>query len=94
MPDAEKLKAYFASRSQRLTVLHGKNMKQIQTIANQFNAPFSMSPSSSGQEYDISHPGYIYLISPVGRLSMVYSGKFIEVERMNRDLSYLKSHYS
>lgn len=82
--DTAKLKYYFKSKHQKLSILSGESIQQIQKIANQFNAPFSIKPS--GTAYEISHPGYLYLISPEGRLSLIYSAKFLDTDQLYQDL--------
>lgn len=92
--DISKLKLYFKSKSHRLTILKGNNIRQMQAVANAFKAPFSIQLSVKGNEYEINHPGYIFLINPGGRLSMVYSGSVIDPDRLYKDLSNYKSNYS
>ena len=92
--DVSKLKFYFREKSHRLTILRGNNIRQLQAVANEFKVPFIIKPSVTDSEYEISHPGYIFMINPDGRLSMVYSGNLIDPERLYQDLSFYKSHYS
>ena len=92
--DVSKLKFYFKEKSHRLTILRGNNIRQLQAVANEFKVPFSIKPFVTDGEYEISHPGYIFMINPGGRLSMVYSGNLIDPERLYKDLSFYKSHYS
>lgn len=82
--DSEKLKYYFKSKSQKITILSGDNMQQIQKIANQFNAPFNIKPTSTS--YEISHPGYLFLINPEGLLSLIYSAKLLDTDKLYEDL--------
>lgn len=91
---ANELADYFKSTSSRLTVLRGNSIRQMQSIANGFKAPFSLNRSVTDDEYEINHPGYVFLINPEGRLSIVYSGSLIIKDRLLEDLSHYKSHYS
>lgn len=93
--DAKKLQAYFKLKNyDRLTILRGGSIKKMQSVANAFKAPFSIKQSVTGEVYEISHPGYVFLINPGGRLSMVYSGNWIDTDRLIEDLAKYKAHYS
>lgn len=85
-----RLESYFYSKNERLTVLKGESIKQMQSIANQYNAPFSINGSQAG-DYEISHPGYIFLIDPDGKLAFVYASSIIDGGRLHDDLLRYKS---
>lgn len=92
--DVSKLKAYFKSKSDRLTILIGETVNEIQSIASAFKAPFSVSGKGVDSAYGINHPGYVFLIGPDGRLGIVYSASLIEVDWLSKDLLYYKTNFS
>lgn len=92
--DLNKLKIYFQEKNDKLTVLRGNSLNQIQSIANNYKAPFSVKYSLNSKNIEINHPGYIFLITPDGQLSMVYSGSVIEMDRLQQDFIKFKAHYS
>jgi protein SCO1/2 len=95
----DKLKNYFQIKNHRLSILSGSSTKQLQAIANKFNAPFSITSTSidkvgAGAKYEISHPGYIFLINPEGYLSMIYTGRSLDSAKIYQDLIQYKSNLS
>ena len=91
--DINKLKFYFNENS-KLTILKGESTRQLQSIANDFRAPFNIGLPDEAGNYDISHPGYIFMINPEGQLSLVYSGRFVDTDKILEDLFLYRSHLS
>jgi len=89
-----KLKSYFSNKKNTLTVLRSNNFKHIQAIANKYNAPFSYSFGNNINQYDISHPGYLYLINPNGQVSIIYSSNLIDTDALQVDLSTYRLNFS
>lgn len=90
--DSEKLKYYFKEKNTTISILSGENIQQIQKIANQFNVPFSIKPTETS--YEISHPGYLFMINTEGQLSLVYTTKMLDTDRLYKDLLLHKSNLS
>ncbi len=93
-----QLRHYFQTKSARQFVLRGHNKKKLQALANQFNAPFSFNPvgesaGEAGSNYDISHPGYVFLINPRGYISLIYTGKLIDTNMIYKDLIEYKLNH-
>ncbi|MET0088506.1 MAG: SCO family protein [Candidatus Thiodiazotropha sp.] len=84
---AEKISTYFDSRGGNFTGLMANDPHHAQQVAADYHAYFSYAPGHSEGQPRIDHPGYIYLIDPQGRLQLVYSGGFLSLERMLRDLN-------
>lgn len=81
----DALRHYFEGEDQRLVALRSDNVKQVQAIANQYHVPFSVSGPTQG-EYEINHPGYVFLINPEGQLAILYTASAVDAELLNRDL--------
>jgi len=91
--DTERLQHYFKNKTQKLSILKGSNIKEVQAIANQFNAPFSIEKETA-KNYEINHPAYLYLINPEGNLSLIYSGSVIDTDAIQTDLNTYKLKFS
>ena len=76
--------AYFDDRGERFTSLHAPDMAAIQAVANRFNAPYSRDGRG---EYEIDHPGFIYLIDARQRIRALYSGATPSIPLMLEDLA-------
>lgn len=66
------LRAYFDQRGENFTSLHANSLQQMQSIASAYNAGYRISGNPGGDNYDIEHPGKIFLIAPDGQLRFVY----------------------
>lgn len=72
--DPTLLHAYFDQRGDNFTSLHAPSLPKMQSIANAFNAGYRISGNPGSDNYDIEHPGKIFLIAPDGQLRFVYRG--------------------
>jgi len=91
--DSKRLQYYFKNKTQSLSILKGNNIKEIQAIANQFNAPYSIQKETD-INYEIKHPAYLYLINPEGNLSLIYTGSVIDTHAIKKDLNIYKLKFS
>ena len=91
----QSLDDYINHLGRNFTALTGKNMKQIQKVASRFNAPFFTDRATTGgQDYEIEHPGTLFLIDPEGRIQVVYQNKFLRYDKMIEDLNRLREQFS
>lgn len=88
-----RLRNYFYTAKDNLTVLKGNNIKQLQSIANKYNAPFSIKKVNDN-DYEIVHPGFIYLINPQSQLALIYPSTIVDVSRLQEDLMQYQSQRS
>lgn len=79
-----RVERYFDDRGARFTSLHAPDMATIQAVANRFNAPYSRNGRG---EYEIDHPGFIYLIDARQRIRALYSGATPSIPLMLEDLA-------
>lgn len=79
-----RVERYFDDRGARFTSLHAPDQATIQMVANRFNAPYS--PDGRG-EYELDHPGFIYLIDARQRIRTLYSGATPSIPLMLEDLA-------
>jgi protein SCO1/2 len=91
------LKDYFNQFGTNFVSLTAANMQEIQKVASTYKAFFFKEPSSkeidvhNRPDYEIAHPGAIYLIDRLGHLRGVYQGKDLRYDKMLEDLQKLKT---
>lgn len=89
------LKDYFNQFGANFVSLTADNMQIIQKVASLYKAYFfTDSNPKTGQDYEISHPGSIFLIDPSGRLRAVYQGQDLRYDKMLEDLQKIKSGFN
>ena len=85
----EMLDAYFNQFGTNFVSLTSNTMQSIQKVAGDYHAAFFPDGNPKlNQDYEISHPGAIYLIDPTGRLQLVYQGD-LRYDMMLEDLQKL-----
>ncbi len=87
----EKIRHYFDARAANFMGLVARDMREAQAVAAEYRAYFSTEPRPDGAPYRIDHPGFIYLIDPVGEIRLLYSGVNLNLDRMLDDLQHLDS---
>lgn len=86
----EMLNKYFNQFGDNFYALTADNMAQIQAVANQYQAYFfTDGKANPKKDYEISHPGNIFLIDPSGRLKVIYPNQFLRYDKMLNDLKIL-----
>ena len=86
---SKMLKAYFNQFGTNFVSLTSDSMKSIQKVASDYQAFFFPDGNPKmNKDYEISHPGAIYLIDPNGRLQLVYQGD-LRYDLMLEDLQKL-----
>ncbi len=88
----ESLKLYFNQLGKNFTALTADSMQTVQKIANKYNAPFFADGLvSKQQDYEIEHPGTLFLINPEGVIEFIYQNQFLRYDKMIEDLEKLRS---
>lgn len=85
------LKEYFNQFGPNFNGLTASSQKQVQKVAAQFKEYFFNDASDSKNDYEVSHPGTIFLIDPQGNLKRMYRGQFLRYDFMINDLKQLKN---
>lgn len=88
----EMLNDYFNQFGKNFTALTAKNMQQVQKIAVQYKAPFFATGSTQAErDYEIAHPGSIFLIDPKGDIRVVYQNQYLRYDMIIEDLKILRA---
>jgi protein SCO1/2 len=87
----ERLATYFNQFGSNFNALRPENTAQIQSIARHYHASFFKEPSirNPGQ-YDINHPGTLFLIDPEGQLALIYPNMHLRYDFILKDLEQLE----
>ncbi len=88
------LRSYFDSRGDNFISLHATDMRRMQSLASDFNAPFRVAGNPAGDSYSIDHPARIFLIDPDGRLHSVYHGQNLAAADLASDYRRLTGNSS
>ncbi|BBP42514.1 SCO family protein [Thiosulfativibrio zosterae] len=89
------LNQYFNQFGDNFYALTAESMAQIQVIANQYQAYFfAEGKADPKKDYEISHPGNIFLIDPDGRLKVIYPNQFLRYDNMLTDLKFLNQSFN
>jgi protein SCO1/2 len=88
--DVKKVAKYFDAHADNFISLNADSFKQAQVVAMDYGAFFSKKGQLSSGDYEIEHPGHIFLIDPLGNLRFTYSAQHKQAERMVSDLRYLQ----
>ena len=87
----EMLNDYFNQFGQNFTALTATTMQQVQKIAAQYKAPFFATGSTQAEkDYEIAHPGSIFLIDPKGEIRVVYQNQYLRYDMIIEDLNLLR----
>lgn len=87
----EMLNDYFNQFGSNFFALTGASMAEIQKVASLYKAYFFADGATQiGQDYEISHPGSIFLIDPDGNIQVVYQNIFLRYDKIIEDLNRLR----
>lgn len=90
----EMLNDYFNQFGNNFYALTGKNMAEIQKVASLYKAYFfADSATDKNKDYEISHPGSIFLIDPNGQIQTVYQNIYLRYDKVIEDLNKLRTIY-
>lgn len=91
----EMLNNYFNQFGANFTALTADSMREIQKIASKYKAYFQADGlTKSNEDYEISHPGSIFLINPDGRIEIVYQNTFLRYDHVIEDLNKLRTNFN
>lgn len=87
----EMLNDYFNQFGKNFTALTASSMQQVQKIAVQYKSPFfAIGSTQAERDYEIAHPGSIFLIDPQGAIRVVYQNKYLRYDKIIEDLQVLR----
>lgn len=100
-PERDKpamLDEYFNQLGANFYALYHPSIQVIQSVANAYKSPFYIDRvrqafSQNSDDYEIQHPGYLYLIDPQGVLRMMYPNLHLRYDYILQDIERL-THYS
>lgn len=88
----EMLNDYFNQFGTNFYALTGKNMAEIQKVASLYKAYFFADSATNKQkDYEITHPGSIFLIDPKGNIQTVYQNIHLRYDKIIEDLNKLRA---
>ncbi len=91
----EMLNDYFNQFGKNFFALTATSMQEIQKVASSYKAYFFADGSTEkGKDYEISHPGNIFLIDPDGQIRMVYQNTYLRYDKVIEDLNLLRAQYA
>ncbi|MBW8189422.1 SCO family protein [Neiella marina] len=85
---SNQLQAYFDSQGQHFHSVRPNNEAAAHALANEYNEYFIKTGEGAG--YDIDHSGFMYVVNPDGKLSLIYTNSKLNVEAMLNDLKQLQ----
>lgn len=86
------LNDYFNQFGSNFFALTGQSMQQIQKVAGLYKAYFFADKNTKTiQDYEITHPGNIFLIDPAGNIRVVYQNSFLRYDKIIEDLNILRT---
>lgn len=93
----KQLDTYFNQLGDNFYALYHPNMQTIQQLAQSYHAPFFVGPKSDTKtsqlkDYEITHPGYLYLIDPQGQIRVMYPNMHLRYDYILKDLNWLKAN--
>lgn len=87
------LNDYFNQFGQNFYALTAESMPQIQKVASLYKAYFFADGNTNlGKDYEISHPGSIFLIDPDGQIQVVYQNTYLRYDKIIEDLNKLRNN--
>lgn len=92
----ELLDRYFNALGPNFYALYDTNMQTIQALAQAYHAPFFKEPNSglvanSSEDYEITHPGFLYLIDPAGIIRLMYPNMHLRYDLILQDLQKIEN---
>ena len=91
---AEILHRYFEQFGDNFHALTARSVKATQALANRYHAPFSHEPKASvdnKEDYEVTHPGFLYVIDPQGKLRYLYPNQHLRYDKILQDIARLQS---
>ena len=88
---AEKIAQYFDAHADNFISLNATDYKLAQAIAMKYGAYFSRSGKMSSGDYEIDHPGHIFLIDQAGNKRFTYSASHKQADRIFSDLHFIRT---
>lgn len=90
----KQLDLYFNQLGANFYALYHPNIQVIQTLANAYKSPFYIDRirqawSNDANDYEIQHPGYLYLIDPDGIIRLMYPNMHLRYDYILQDLGQL-----
>ena len=90
----QMLNSYFNQFGSNFYALTAKSMREIQAVASKYKAYFSPEGTTKiGNDYEISHPGNIFLIDPKGQIQVVYQNTYLRYDKVIEDLNILRKKH-
>lgn len=88
---AETLKQYFNQFGDNFIALRSESVKQVQKLASRYHASFYPEGDwLSNKDYEINHPGNLYLIDTKGVVKLMYPNMHLRYDYILQDLQKLK----
>jgi len=82
---------YFNQFGSNFTALTADSMQTIQKVAGLYKAYFfADAATDKGKDYEISHPGNLFLIDPDGTIQVVYQNIYLRYDKIIEDLNTLR----
>ena len=89
------LNDYFNQFGSNFYALTAESMREIQSVASKYKAYFSPeSVTTTGKDYEISHPGNIFLIDPNGQIQVIYQSTYLHYVKVIEDLNLLRMKFN
>ena len=90
----QMLNDYFNQFGSNFYALTAQSMREIQSVASKYKAYFSPEGATKiGKDYEISHPGNIFLIDPYGHIQVVYQNTYLRYDKVIEDLNLLRKKF-
>lgn len=87
----EMLNAYFNQFGSNFYALRSDSIKQVQSIATLYNAAFFPDRNiATAEDYEMEHPGTLFLIDPAGQLRVMYPNMHLRYDYIIEDLQQLR----
>jgi len=91
----EMLNDYFNQFGDNFHALTAQTMQDVQRVASKYKAFFSTDGSTkSNRDYEISHPGTLFLIDPKGMIQVVYQNRFLRYDKIIKDLDTIRQQFT
>ncbi|MDR9500044.1 MAG: SCO family protein [Hydrogenovibrio sp.] len=90
----EVLRRYFEQLGDNFYALMASSVKATQALANRYHAPFNHEPKTTNEgreDYEVTHPGFLYVIDPEGRLRYLYPNQHLRYDKILQDIERLEN---
>lgn len=89
---AQMLKTYFNHLGPNFYALRSETIKDVQSLANRYNAAFYPDKNwTTSEDYEINHPGTLYLIDKTGEIKLIYPNMHLRYDFIIKDLNKLRT---